>query len=149
MNDEDDYILFVRSDQYSSFYPENRPFHFKVHLHEPLYLEGKWEIAILDFYSDERISSVKKNRHELYIFCDVCTNVSLFRNQYSLLRRIFPTNSNNWNNIFSLPIYLPVKKTEIRDIEIHIFDENGVEALFLSNPLSCTLRIRSRQYRRK
>ena len=149
MNGDDDHILFIRSDSSNSFYPENKPFHFKVNLGEPLYLEGNWEIALLDFYSNEKITMTKKNTHELYIFCDLCTDVSLFQNQYSLLRRIFPTSQKTWNNIFSRPVFVPVKKTEIRDLEIHIFDENGEEASFLSSHLSCTPQIRTRNRRRR
>lgn len=136
-----DHILFLRSDQSNSFYPENTPYHFKVHLRDPLYLDGKWEVALLDFFTKE--STTKKNRHELYLFCDVCTGVTVFwHNQYSLLRRIFPNNSNNWNYVFAQPIFVRVKKTEIRDIEFHIYDETGKEASFLSDHFSCTLQVR-------
>lgn len=125
-----DHIVFIRSNQSNSYYPSNKPFHFKVYLNVPLYLEGQWEVSILDFYSEEKISSAKKNRHQLFLFCDACMGVNVFHNQYSLLRRIFPTSHNNWNYAFSHPIYVPVKKTEICEIEIHIFDEKGEEVVF-------------------
>lgn len=142
---DEDHIIFLFNDQSNKYYPENIPSNFKVHLSDTLYLEGKWEIAVLDFYSKEKISTVKKTKHELYIFCDVCMGVSLFHNEFSLLRRVFPTPNNTWNYVFSNPIFVPVKKTEIRDLEIHIFDESGEQASFLNQRLSCTLHIRKRK----
>ncbi|CAC5379511.1 unnamed protein product [Mytilus coruscus] len=136
-----DHKVFIRSDQSNTYYPGNTPFHFKVYLGIPLILEGEWEIGLLDFYSPEKIPNVKKNSHELYMFCDVCTGVNVFHNQYSLLRQIFPTPQNNWKYIFP-PIFLPVKKTEIREIDIHIFDGTGQEASILKRNLSCTLQFR-------
>lgn len=135
-----EHIVFIRSDQSNAYYPGNTPYHFKVYLNTPLLLEGQWDVALLDFYSKEKISAVKKR--ELYLFCDVCTGVNVFHNQYSLLRRIFPTPQNNWNYIFSSPIFVPVKKTEIREIEIHIYNESGQEASSLKENLSCTLQFR-------
>ena len=141
-----DQILFIDSEQSYTYYPENTPSHFKVHLSDILYLEGGvWDVALLDFYTEEKISKNKKNRHELYIFSDICMGVNIFHNQFSLLRRIFPSSNNNWNYVFSNPVFVPVKKTEIRDIEIHILDENRKEATFLTQRLTCTLHIRNRQ----
>ena len=137
-----DHIVFIRSDQSNSHYPSNTPYHFKVYLSTPLLLEGQWDIGLLDFYSKEKSSAAKKSTRELYLFSDVCTGVNVFHNQYSLLRRIFPTPQNNWNYIFSSPIFVPVKKTEIREIEIHIYSESGQEATFLKENLSCTLQFR-------
>ena len=65
---DEDHIIFLFNDQSNKYYPENIPSNFKVHLSDTLYLEGKWEIAVLDFYSKEKISTVKKTKHELYIF---------------------------------------------------------------------------------
>ena len=65
--------------------------------------------------------------------------VNISNNQFSLLRRIFPTPDKTWNYIFSTSgYYLPVKKNEIRELEFHIKDENGQDA-FLKQPLSCTV----------
>ena len=135
-----DHILCLRSNQSDLYYPNNTPYHFKIFLNKPLFLEGDWQIALLDFYSEEKISVSKKNRHELYIFCDACMGVNISNNQFSLLRRIFPTPDKTWNYIFSTPVYyLPVKKNEIRELEFHIKDENGQDATFLKQPLSCTV----------
>ncbi len=141
---EDDHIIFICSDQSITYYPENKPFHFKVNLTDSIYLEGeKWEMAMMDFYTPALMN--KKGQRELYIFCDLCMGVNVFHHQFSLLRRIFPTTSNNWNNIFSNPLYLPVKKSDIQDIEINILSESGEEASFLNQRLSFTLHIRKKQ----
>ena len=101
---EDEHVLFICSDQSLTFYPENKPFHFKVNMSESIYLaEGEtWEMGVVDFYTP---AVPKKNgTRELYIFSDLCIGVNVFHNQYSeLLRRIFPT-SNSWNYIFFTPL---------------------------------------------
>lgn len=144
---EDEHILFISSDQSLTFYPENKPFHFKVNLSESIYLpEGEtWEMGVVDFYTP---TVAKKNdTRELYILSDLCMGVNVFHNQYSgLLRRIFPT-LNSWNNVFSHPLYVPVKKTEIHDLEVHILTERGEDASFLTQRLSFTLHIRSKKRR--
>ena len=133
-----EHIIFIRSDQSDAYYPNNSPFKFKVCLNEVLHLQGEWKLGILDFYIDQKVT--KKNNHQLYLFCDVCSGVNVFPNiQYSLFRRIFPTDMSTWNYIFSFPIYLPVKKNEIQVLEFLIKDEHGENASFLKNNLSFTL----------
>lgn len=141
---ENKHTIFIRSDQSNDFFPENSPYHFKVLLRDPLYLHAsKWEVALLDFYTPEKINASKKNR-ELFIFCDACTGVTVYWHAYySLLRRVFPTNQNNWNHVFAYPIFVPVKKTEIHELDFHIYDESGREASFLSKQLSFTLQVKT------
>ncbi len=139
----DDRVLLIRSDQSNNLFPNNSPYNFRVRLSNPLILEEECRIALLDYYSNDKITGKKDNRHELYLFCDVCSgDTTTFNNQFCLLRRIFPAKQNNWNYIFNPPIYLPLKKNEIFEIEFHIKDETGNDALFLTQPISMTIHLK-------
>ena len=111
-----DHVILIQSDQSNLFFSNNKPYHFKIRLDEPLLLEEEWRISLLDFCSLEKVTVKKSNRHELYIFCDVCSGDNIFNNQFSLLRRIFPTKPNNWNYIFSPPIYIPIKRMKFLNL---------------------------------
>ena len=124
-----DHVILVRSNQSNAYFPNNTTYSFKTYLNKPLYLNGEWEIALLDIHIEDKIT--KNNRHELYLCCDVCTGVYVFCSQHSLLRRIFPAANNTWSNIFSVPIYLPVKNSVICELEFYIKDENGEDASFI------------------
>ena len=141
---DEDQILFIDNRQSDTYHPDDTPSYFKVHLAVMFYLSGgKWEIAILNCYTAETISKAKKNRHELYIFSNIYMGVNVFHSQFSMLRRLFPSPNNNWNYLFSNPIYVPVTKTKSAILEIHILDKSGREAILLSQRVSCTLYIRN------
>ena len=60
-----------------------------------------------------------------------------------LLRRLINDHVGYWAEIYELPNYVPVKRSEITDIEFYIKDEAGNYASLLTNPVSITLHFRS------
>lgn len=42
--------IFVRSSESREYYPENRPYDFKIHLDNTLDLHGYWKIGIAEFF---------------------------------------------------------------------------------------------------
>lgn len=49
--------IFVKSDECRDYYPENKPYDFKIHLDNALDLQGFWKIGITEFFT---LSSTKK-----------------------------------------------------------------------------------------
>lgn len=49
--------IFVRSSDSVSYYPDNKPYDFRVHLDNSLDLHGYWKIGISEFFA---MSSPKK-----------------------------------------------------------------------------------------
>lgn len=128
-----DHFILIRSNQSNEYFPNYTSYHFKVRLSDPLLLDGNWRIAIIDFYTKDKIIPVRRNNTELYLFCDIYSGINVLNNRYSLLRRIF-----------SPPIYLPVsvKRSELYELEFHIKDENGEDASFLKSTSSFTLHLK-------
>lgn len=87
-----DHFILIRSNQSNEYFPNNTSHHFKVRLSDPLLLDGNWRIAIIDFYTKDKIIPVRRNNTELYLFCDIYSGINVLNNRYSLLRRLFPTN---------------------------------------------------------
>ena len=45
--------IYVQSDESDDYFDDNKTFRFKIHLQLPLYLEGFWKVALVDFHARE------------------------------------------------------------------------------------------------
>lgn len=43
--------IFVKSSDCLNYYPDNKPYNFKIHLENVIDLHGYWKIGITEFYS--------------------------------------------------------------------------------------------------
>lgn len=136
-----DSIVYIRSDECDDYFPQNKPFKFKIHLKTPLILKGFWTMALLEFYCS--LPSKAKNDSVLHIFCNVCKESILEGELKQILRRIPPSKRGQWLYSFATPFYLRVAKQEIYEMEFYIETESGELASFLSEPLMITLRFKS------
>lgn len=66
-------ILYLKSDESNNYFPENKPWHFKVHLKSPLTLEGKWKVALLEFQaSASKTKTLYSSNQTLFVFSNIC-----------------------------------------------------------------------------
>jgi arylamine N-acetyltransferase len=80
-----DIYIYVQSDESNNYFSENQTSHFKVHLKVPIYLEGTWKVALVDFRATENAST--KTSDGLYIYSDVCGESIVQGDARPLLRR--------------------------------------------------------------
>jgi len=130
--------MIVNSDQCQSFFPSNKAYHFRTHLKAPLSLQGTWKVAFI-YLTESSPLPYKK----LYLYSDICEDSIVDGEYHPLLRRLINDHVGYWAEIYELPNYVPVKRSEITDIEFYIKDEAGNYASLLTNPVSITLHFRS------
>ena len=132
--------MIINSDQCQSLFPSNKAYHFRTHLKAPLSLQGTWKVALTEIYITESSPLPYK---KLYLYSNICGNSIVDGEYHSLLRRLINDHVGYWAEIYELPNYVPVKRSEITDIEFYIKDEAGNYASLLTNPVSITLHFRS------
>lgn len=76
------YMVF-NSDKHSIYFPQNKPYDFKVHLLKPLNLTGKWMVSLVDFSTE---TSALIHEH-IYLYCDICGDSIIDGSMHQLLRR--------------------------------------------------------------
>lgn len=133
-------ILYIRSDESNVYFPENKPWHFKVHLKSPLMFKQKWLISLLEF--DATATKSRTTNQTLLLYSNICSESVIDGEKKPILRRISMTKLGKWSYIFNIPIYLSVTKNEIYEFEIYIRDLKGNDATFLQDPVLITLQFK-------
>lgn len=133
-------ILYIRSDESNVYFPENKPWHFKVHLKSPLMFNQKWLISLLEF--DATATKSRTTNQTLLLYSNICSESVIDGEKKLILRRISMTKLGKWSYIFNIPIYLSVTKNEIYEFEIYIRDLKGNDATFLQDPVLITLQFK-------
>jgi len=132
--------LTINSNHNLEYFPDNQSYRFKTYFQAPLSLKGVWKVALVDLYMAE---PNMKFRYNLYLYCDACDGYIVDGENENLLRMVKSTKAANWTQSFNNPQYLPVNKSELRELEIYIKDMKGNFATFLKKPVSLTLHFKS------
>ena len=134
--------IYVKSNESDKYFSDNKVCRFKVHLSLPLTLDGKWKVALTEFYASNQVRSRKKETGALYIFTDLCKESIVHGVEQPLLRRLNMNATDAWDYSMDSPYYLPVKKREVREFEIYIKSEDDNFASNLQDPLNLTLHLK-------
>ena len=126
--------MIINSDQCQSLFPSNKAYHFRTHLKAPLSLQGTWKVALTEIYITESSPLPYK---KLYLYSNICGDSIVAGEYHPLLRRLINDHVGYWAEIYELPNYVPVKRSEITHIEFYIKDEAGNYASRLTNPSHC------------
>lgn len=131
----------VNSQMNLEFFPDNDSCRFRTRFQQPLFTQGLWVVALMDFKSKCSI----KLYNQVYLYSDVCDDSIVDGVMKPLLRRfILPSTGNDTIDLeFSILQYVPVRKSEIYDMEFYLTDEKGNPISFLSEPVSITLHFKS------
>lgn len=65
-----DRYIYIQNNESNECFSENKTGHFKVQLKAPLYLDGSWKVALVNFHASEKEKS--KANYGLYIYSDIC-----------------------------------------------------------------------------
>ena len=132
--------IYVKSGESYNYFPDKRLYHFKVYLKLPLYLDGLWKKALVQFQATEKSKS--KASVGLYIYSDLCGESIVKGEERPLLRRLEKNKKSKWDYNIDNPFYLPVRKKELRDFEIYIEQDDNADASDLSKPVHLTLHLK-------
>ena len=116
--------LFVQSDESNAYFNDNTPARFRVQLKLPLYLPGVWKVALVEFHATDKSRLTKNAEEVFYIYADICKESIVFGEERPLLRRLERSSNGKWNYLLDSPFYLPVSKSEVRDVEVYIKGEH-------------------------
>ena len=130
--------IIVQSNESNDHFPTNTPYHFRIHLESPIFLQGHWLVALIEFHAN----SIKKKDVALYIYSNLCKETIVHGKELPLLRRIAHNSENQWSFLYKTSIYMPVKQRDIYEFEVYIKDAEGNLATFLKEPTVLTLHLK-------
>lgn len=131
----------VSSDSSLQYFPQNKSYHFKVHLNTPLTLEGIWKVALME--ASVSTSKPLKVSKPLCMYSNICGESIVNGEKEPLLRKLYSKSSTNWDVIFETGHYMPLKINNITDIDIYITTVEGVLASFLDQTSRITLHFKA------
>jgi len=137
------FYLIVESDdsQNLEYYPDNKPWKFKVRFDAPLNLTGFCTVALTDVLI--RDSSKTTYVNNLYVHCSIAGESILNgERRESLLRMVHFVKRGNWTHKYSTPYYVNVNKSQIFEMEFYITNRQSEYASFLKQPVTLTLHFR-------
>ena len=127
------FYVVLDSTESLQYFPDNKPYNFKVNMKSPIVLENKWQMSLTEL----TIKSINHADYSIAIYSDICGE-SLIHGIYApLLRKVYIDSRKNY--IFSYPYYIPVVKSEFSEIEIWIKTDQNLPAYGLINNLSLVL----------
>ena len=134
-----DRYLYIKSDDSNSYFTQNQPHQFKVHLTVPLYFSSIWTVGLVEFHADRTKAKKSKDQAGISIFSNFCKDSIVNGSEKPILRRLEMNDRNGWHYIIDSPIYVPVKRTELIEFEVSIKTDDGNFATFLDSPVHLTL----------
>ena len=134
--------MVLNSDENLNIFPNNMTYRFRAKLQAPLLLKGTWVVALIDIKTTCDIKIPPSQLYVYSVYSDICGDSIVDGVQRPLLRRIL-INKGIVNKDFNSLWYVPVKFSEIRDIEIYINDKHNQCPSFLKDPLTLTLHFKS------
>ena len=136
-------IVYIRSNESNHLFPENKPWHFKIHLKSPLVLKENGSVSLLEFQATASKSrNLYSTNQTLFVFSNICSESIIDGEKKPLLRRVSMIKMRKWESIFNSPIYLSTNVNELFEFEIYIKDLQGHDASFLQDPVQLTLHIK-------
>lgn len=133
-----DRYVYVKSDDSDTYFADNKPYRFRVHLNTPLNLKGFWRVCLSEFYAQTGLNA-KLGDQVLYVYCNFCKESIVFGELQPILRRLPSTKRNQWNYSFDSDFYIPLSKNNIYEMEFYIKGRNGELITQLDKPLMLTL----------
>lgn len=134
-----DRYLYVQGDESNAYFDDNTTARFRIQLKFPLFLPGVWKVALVEFHATDKSRSTKNADEGLYIYADICKESIIFGEERPLLRRLERSSKGKWDYLLDSPFYLPVSKTEVRDVEVYIKGEHDKDAAQIVKNVHLTL----------
>lgn len=131
--------MICRSDHNLEYYPENKPYNFKIKLQQNIELNAAWKVALTEI---TLLDDFKKGE-SLFIYSSICGESFINGVKAPLLRRVIARDIGH--TIVTPYYYVPVIKSELSELDFRIKDQDGSEGKHLLNPLTLVLHLTSSQ----
>jgi hypothetical protein len=135
------FYVYISSGDSLQYY-KNKAYDFTVYLPESLKTRSRqhWVVALAEIQYT-LTGDIKSNMIEVYT--DICSSSIIHGKKKTILRNItvqnFALNSVTLHKNFNPIIYVPVNKSEIRQIRVYISTATGSRATFIAGITKCTL----------
>lgn len=135
------FYLFLHSTDSLDLFPDNTPSGWRVQLPKPYDLQGHWECALIDVSLD---CNFAPRSSRLYLCCDFIEDSYVRGRSLPVLKNIELKGGESEvkREFYSNPIYVSVKRAQLRGLRFHILDANLDPVVFNSNDLHCVLHFR-------
>ena len=140
----DKYLILRSTDCEKTYFPENKPYDFKVNLNNPLHLKGEqWLVGLSEITLLNWSTGKKSNCVDVYICSSLCDTSYVGDSELPVLRQIcLHGNKRERKFVFPQCHYVPVKVKDIQNIDIYIKDRNSELASFITGPVIVTLHLK-------
>ena len=139
MSNEDEYFLFLKSNDSSGYFPSNSPGYFTVQLPEAIYFDdGIWYCAL------RAITCKLVVPADLYIFCDLIQHSYVLDRKLPILQNIPKQSMEQGTRIvenYDSTLCFRITRSIVSNITLYIRDENLAVPSFGSDPTTCTLQL--------
>ena len=134
--------IIVSSTDSEKFF-NNTPYFFTVQLNRQIQFDGYWVVALTEFnISNRKVGEFDDT--EIFVCCDICQETFVGDKEMPLLRRIKLEKENNI--VYTLPYYIPVKISQLQQLQIHIKDRQGKFVSFRDEQVTLTLHFKKFPY---
>ena len=130
------FYIYLTSSSDETYFPNNRPGSFTAILPDPLNLEGRWEVALVQLTHPAPLNS-----GQVMLLCDTVGDSVIGDNKRPLLR-LLTLNSKRHSVVFNQPFYKAIKHKHVTRISIDIVSYRGKSHSFGKGELWCTLHFR-------
>lgn len=145
--------IFLRSNDSLNYFPDNKPYDFKIHLENAIDLHGYWKIGICEFFTlatkkkktiidQETSKSIKILINKpVFVYSNVCDFSTVGGQEQPLLRVIQADPSYGWNEKFYPVYYIPLRVKNLSDIHMYLKDDTHSPATFIDSEVWMTLHL--------
>ena len=142
-----DKYITIRSTDSTSYFPDNKPWSFRVNLYDRLYFGKKWAIAVTEIIVQNWEVSKKSDCHDIYVYSNICHSSHVGERKEPLLRCIC-LRGNKRDRLFVFPQcrYIPLKLEDLQIVDIYIQDADGNPASFITGPVTVTLHLKPQPF---
>ena len=144
--------VFLKSSDSVRYFPDNKPYNFRVHLENNIDLRGYWKIGISEFFT---LASPKKivmdkttskpistfQNKPIFVYSNICDFSNVGGEEQPLLRVIQADPSYGWNDKFYPVYYIPLRTHNLSDIHFYLKDDRNSLATFIDSDVWMTLHL--------
>ena len=136
--DKTRYYIYASREDSQDRHPENKYGDFIVELPETLYLEGPWEIGLLEATYNQNVHKeiTSPMGTDILMFCDLCRESFVRGKRLPILRKLEKSRT------FEAPIFKRVKSGATQRIRLYMTDYDLNPISISAWKIKCTLVLR-------
>ena len=131
-------LLYLSSQDSSTYYPNNNSADFRSYLSEPLQLTGQYVVSLIELY----MPGLEVNEFPvLFVYCSLCEELLVGGVKKPVLRMCDILDDNEIQRFPQL-VHIPIREQTVNEIRVYINWPDGSTPSFKDNAATyCTLEI--------